>query len=83
MARQAPEVAGCAGTPAAWLGGHGVAPATVGRIWRRNDLKPDRTKTFRLSKDKDFERESWDVTGLCLDPPEKPVVLRCDEEAHC
>ena len=61
----------------------GVSPSTVGRIWRRNDLKPHRSKTFKLSNDKDFERKFWDVIGLYLDPPEKSVVLCCDEKTQC
>ena len=61
----------------------GIAPSTVSRIWRKNGLKPHRTKTFKLSKDKDFERKFWDVIGLYLDPPEKAVVLCCDEKTQC
>ena len=61
----------------------GVSQTTVGRIWRRNDLKPHRTKTFKLSNDKDFERKFWDLIGLYLDPPEKSVVLCCDEKTQC
>ncbi len=61
----------------------GISSSTVGRIWRRNDLKPHRTKTFKLSNDKDFERKFWDVIGLYLDPPEKSVVLCCDEKTQC
>ena len=61
----------------------GVSASTVGRIWRRNGLKPHRTKTFKLSNDRDFERKFWDVIGLYVDPPEKSVVLCCDEKTQC
>ena len=61
----------------------GIAPSSVGRIWREQGLKPHRTKTFKLSNDKDFERKLWDVIGLYLDPPEKAVVLCCDEKTQC
>ena len=61
----------------------GVSQSTVSRIWHRNGLKPHRTRTFKLSKDKDFERKFWDVIGLYLDPPEKAVVLCCDEKTQC
>ena len=61
----------------------GVSLSTVSRIWRRNGLKPHRTRTFRLSKDKHSERKFWDVIGLYLDPPEKAVVLCCDEKTQC
>ena len=61
----------------------GVSASSVGRIWRRNGLKPHRTKTFKLSNDKHFERKFWDVIGLYVDPPEKSVVLCCDEKTQC
>lgn len=61
----------------------GVSASSVGRIWRRNGLKPHRSKTFKLSHDKDFERKFWDVIGLYVDPPEKSVVLCCDEKTQC
>ena len=60
-----------------------VSQSTVSRIWRRSGLKPHRTKTFKLSNDKDFERKFWDVIGLYVDPPEKSVVLCCDEKTQC
>ena len=55
----------------------------MGRIWREQGLKPHRTKTFKLSNDKDFKRKFRDVSGLYLDPPEKAVVLCCDEKPQC
>ena len=61
----------------------GIAPSSVGRIWREQGLKPQRTKTFKLSKDKEFDRKFRDVIGLYLDPPEKAVVLFCDEKTQC
>ena len=61
----------------------GVSHSTVQRIWADHDLKPHRTKTFKLSRDKQFEAKFWDVIGLYLDPPEKSVVLCCDEKTQC
>ena len=61
----------------------GVSASTVGRIWRRNGLKPHRTKTIKLLNDGDSVRKFWDVIGLYVDPPEKSVVLCCDEKAPC
>ena len=61
----------------------GVSQSSGSRIWPRSDLKPHRTKSFKLSKDKDFERKFWDVSGLYLDPPEKSVALCCDEKTQC
>ena len=39
-------------------------------------------RTFKLPKDKHFERKLWDVIALYLDPPEKAVVLCCDEKTQ-
>jgi transposase len=61
----------------------GVSPSTVQRIWAKNDLKPHITKTFKLSNDPKFEEKFWDVIGLYLDPPEKALVLCCDEKSQC
>ena len=61
----------------------GVSAATVQRIWREHDLKPHLSRTFKLSKDKRFEEKFWDVIGLYLDPPEKALVLCCDEKSQC
>ena len=33
----------------------GISAATVGRIWRENDLKPHLVRTFKLFKDPRFE----------------------------
>ena len=60
----------------------GVSHSTVQRIWADHDLKPHRIKTFKLSRDKQFEVKFWDVIGLYLDPPEKSVVLCCDEKTR-
>ncbi len=61
----------------------GVSPSTVQRIWSKNDLKPHRLKTFKLSNDPKFEEKFWDVIGLYLDPPTKALVLCCDEKSQC
>jgi len=61
----------------------GVSKATVQRLWAANDIKPHLTRTFKLSKDKQFESKFWDVIGLYLNPPEKALVLCCDEKSQC
>jgi hypothetical protein len=53
------------------------------RIWSKNDLKPHRVKTFKLSNEPKFEEKFWDVVGLHLDPPAKALVLCCDEKSQC
>ena len=61
----------------------GVSHRTVQRIWMQNDLKPHLVRTFKLSKDPSFEAKFWDVIGLYLNPPEKALVLCCDEKTQC
>jgi len=61
----------------------GVSHSSVQRIWNANDLKPHRTEVFKVSNDPDFEAKFWDVIGLYLDPPDKALVLCCDEKSQC
>jgi transcriptional regulator with XRE-family HTH domain/transposase len=61
----------------------GVSKATVQRLWRANAIKPHLTRTFKLSNDPQFEAKFWDVIGLYLAPPDKALVLCCDEKSQC
>jgi transposase len=61
----------------------GVSSATVQRLWSANAIKPHVTRTFKLSKDKHFEKKFWDVIGLYLNPPDRALVLCCDEKSQC
>jgi transposase len=61
----------------------GMSVGSVHALWQANDVKPHLTRTFKLSKDKDFERKFWDVIGLYLDPPDKALVLCADEKSQC
>lgn len=61
----------------------GISPDSVHRIWQANDIKPHLMKTFKVSTDKHFEEKFWDVIGLYLDPPERALVLCCDEKSQC
>ena len=61
----------------------GVSKDTVQRLWCANDIKPHVTRTFKLSNDARFEEKFWDVVGLYLDPPERALVLCCDEKSQC
>lgn len=61
----------------------GVSKSQVHRLWQANELKPHLRRTFKLSKDKHFEKKFWDVIGLYLNPPEKALVLCCDEKGQC
>ena len=60
----------------------GISASSVGRIWREHGLKPHLKRTFKLSNDPRFEAKFWDVVGLYLDPPERSVVLCCDEKTQ-
>lgn len=61
----------------------GVSADTVQRLWRANELKPHVTCTFKLWNDKHFDQKFWDVIGLYLSPPDKALVLCCDEKSQC
>jgi len=61
----------------------GVSKATVQRIWSANAIKPHIVRTFKLSTDNQFEAKFWDVIGLYLNPPERALVLCCDEKSQC
>lgn len=61
----------------------GVSKSTVQRIWSHNEIKPHRLETFKISNDPNFEEKFWDVIGLYLDPPERALVLCCDEKSQC
>ena len=60
----------------------GISASSVSRIWRGHGLKPHLRRTFKLSNDARFEAKFWDVIGLYLDPPEKSIVLCCDEKTQ-
>lgn len=61
----------------------GISHDSVHRIWKANDLKPHLTRTFKLSRDPQFEDKFWDVIGLYLNPPDRALVLCCDEKSQC
>lgn len=61
----------------------GLSIGTVHSLWKANEIKPHLTRTFKLSKDKNFERKFWDVIALYLNPPDKALVLCCDEKSQC
>jgi transposase len=60
----------------------GLSKSTVGRIWRRFDLKPHLVDGFKLSTDPQFVAKVVDVVGLYHNPPEKAVVLCVDEKSQ-
>ena len=60
----------------------GLSPSTIGRIWRKFELKPHRSDGFKLSTDPLFVDKVVDVVGLYHNPPEKSVVLCVDEKSQ-
>ena len=60
----------------------GLSPSTIGRIWRRFDLRPHRAETFKLSTDPLFVEKVYDVVGLYFNPPDGAVVLCADEKTQ-
>jgi len=60
----------------------GLSKSTIGRIWRKFDLKPHLQDSFKLSTDPFFVEKVVDVVGLYHNPPEKAVVLCADEKSQ-
>jgi transposase len=60
----------------------GLSRSTIGRIWRKFDLKPHLQDSFKLSADPFFIEKVIDVVGLYHNPPEKAVVLCVDEKSQ-
>ena len=60
----------------------GLSQSTIGRIWKRFDLKPHVQDGFKLSTDPLFVSKVVDVVGLYHNPPERAVVLCVDEKAQ-
>jgi transposase-like protein len=59
----------------------GLSKSTIGRIWRKFEIKPHLTDGFKLSTDPLFVEKLVDVVGLYHNPPEKAVVLCVDEKS--
>jgi transposase len=60
----------------------GCDDTLVQRVWRDNNLKPHRTKGFKVSNDPKFAEKLVDIVGLYLDPPEHALVFSCDEKSQ-
>ncbi|MFI9528628.1 IS630 family transposase [Micromonospora rosaria] len=57
----------------------GLSASTVGRIWRRFDLRPHLQDGLRLATDLRFVARVVDVVGIYEHLPERAVVLCTDE----
>ena len=60
----------------------GLSDSTIGRIWRKFELRPHLTDGFKLSTDPLFIEKVIDVVGLYHNPPERAVVLCVDEKTQ-
>jgi transposase len=60
----------------------GLSKSTIGRIWKKFQLKPHLTDTFKLSTDPLFVEKVYDVVGLYFNPPDGAVVLSADEKSQ-
>ena len=60
----------------------GASKATISRIWRAHGLKPHLSHTFKVSNDIRFEEKLTDIVGLFMSPPERAVVLCCDQKSQ-
>ena len=61
----------------------GVSNQTVQKLWKANGIKPHIKRTFKISNDKQFEAKFRDVIELYLNPPDRALVLACDEKSQC
>jgi transposase len=59
-----------------------LSKSTVSNLWRSHNIKPHRTKSFKLSRDPKFLQKLTDVVGLYLNPPDEAIVLCVDEKSQ-
>lgn len=60
----------------------GISKSTVSTLWRSHNIKPHRSKTFKLSRDPKFLQKLTDVVGLYVNPPDQAIVLCVDEKSQ-
>jgi transposase len=60
----------------------GVSAASVSRHWRAHGLKPHLVRGFKVSRDPKFADKLEDIVGLYMSPPERALVLCCDEKSQ-
>lgn len=60
----------------------GYSSPTVAKVLRVNDIKPHRSRTFKVSHDPAFIEKVRDVVGLYLNPPSNAVVVSLDEKTQ-
>jgi transposase len=60
----------------------GISLRSVQRIWDAHELQPHRIRSFKRSRDPNFEAKLRDIVGLYIDPPQHAVVLSLDEKTQ-
>ena len=60
----------------------GLSKSTVARMLALFNVRPHRSKTFRLSSDPLFVDKVRDIVGLYLNPPDHALVLCVDEKTQ-
>ena len=60
----------------------GVGATTIRRVWHSFGLKPHLSRSFKLSRDPRFGEKLLDVVGLYMNPPQRALVLSCDEKSQ-
>jgi len=60
----------------------GISNVTVARFWKKWDIQPWRTETFKFSTDPELDAKVRDIVGLYLNPPEHAIVLCVDEKSQ-
>jgi len=55
---------------------------SVSRHWRKNGLKPHLVRGFKVSRDPLFVQKLEDIIGVYVSPPERAIVLCCDEKSQ-
>jgi hypothetical protein len=59
-----------------------LGATTIRRVWQHNDIKTQLAQTFTPSRNPRCEDKLLDVVGLYLNPPERALVLCCDEKSQ-
>jgi len=60
----------------------GLSNVTIAKVWRKWNVQPWRSETFKFSTDPQLEAKIRDVVGLYLHPPEQAIVLCVDEKSQ-
>ena len=60
----------------------GLSQTAIVRIWHAFGLQPHRVENFKFSKDPQFIEKVRDIVGLCLNPPDRAIVLCVDEKTQ-